>query len=118
MTTTLILNRQPYDGTDVTWNALRLAKTLGKRGNRVRIFLMNDGVDLARETTLKPEEYDHDLAEMVRKLHDSGAEVKACGTCMARCGIHKNQPYFHPDVTGTMDLLAQWVEESDQVISF
>ena len=30
--TTIILNHQPYDGTDVTWNALRLAKTLFKSG--------------------------------------------------------------------------------------
>ncbi len=27
---TIILNHQPYDGTDVTWNALRLEKNLHK----------------------------------------------------------------------------------------
>ena len=41
----LILNQQPYDGTDVTWNALRLAKRLDEDGAEVRIFLMNDSVD-------------------------------------------------------------------------
>ena len=38
----IILNQQPYDGTDVTWNALRLAKQLVDDGEEVRIFLMND----------------------------------------------------------------------------
>ncbi|RZD44722.1 MAG: sulfur reduction protein DsrE, partial [Methanobacteriota archaeon] len=28
----IILNQQPYDGTDVTWNALRLAKQLVSDG--------------------------------------------------------------------------------------
>jgi len=37
---TIILNHQPYDGTDVTWNALRLAKTLHKHQERVNIFLI------------------------------------------------------------------------------
>ncbi len=52
---TIILNHQPYDGTDVTWNALRLAKTLHKNGEEVNLFLMNDAVDLARDKTTKPE---------------------------------------------------------------
>ena len=38
--TTIILNHQPYDGSDVTWNALRLAKTLHKSGEAVNIFWM------------------------------------------------------------------------------
>jgi len=45
MATLLILNHQPYDGTDVTWNALRLARQLHSEGVKVRIFLMNDSVD-------------------------------------------------------------------------
>ena len=38
----IIFNRRPYDGTDVTWNALRLASQAQKDGMSVRIFLMND----------------------------------------------------------------------------
>ena len=37
----LIFNHEPYDNTDVTWNGLRLAETLRKKGQEVRIFLMN-----------------------------------------------------------------------------
>jgi uncharacterized protein involved in oxidation of intracellular sulfur len=46
----LIFNRNPYDGTDITWNGLRLASQLLKSGSEVWIFLMNDAVDLARDT--------------------------------------------------------------------
>ena len=40
MKTLIIFNRQPYDGTDVTWNGLCLADNLLKIGQEVRIFLM------------------------------------------------------------------------------
>ncbi|MFK5938339.1 MAG: DsrE family protein, partial [Sulfurimonas sp.] len=66
---TIILNHQPYDGTDVTWNALRLAKTLHKSGQSVNIFLMNDAVDLARDKTPKADGYDYDLVEMLKKMY-------------------------------------------------
>jgi len=51
----LILNRNPYDGTDVTWNALRLAEQLLNAGLEVNVFLMNDSVDLARDSAKPPE---------------------------------------------------------------
>lgn len=116
--TTIILNHQPYDGTDVTWNALRLAKTLLKNKEKVNIFLMNDAVDLAREKTLKPEFYDHNLVEMLKELYQNGAGLKVCGTCQARCGINKNEPYFNDEIKGTMDHLAFWVIECDKVLTF
>ncbi len=49
----IIFNQEPYNGTDVTWNGLRLAKTLREKGNEVRIFLMNDSVDMARDAFIK-----------------------------------------------------------------
>ena len=118
MKTLIIFNHQPYDGSDVAWNALRLAKNLHERGETVRIFLMNDSVDLARECTLKPEEYDHDLAAMLRELYRDGVSLKVCGTCQARCGLYKNEPYFSPEVKGTMNDLGDWVLECDRVLSF
>ncbi len=41
MTILLVFNRNPYDGTDVTWNGLRLAEQLLKTGSEVNVFLMN-----------------------------------------------------------------------------
>lgn len=114
----IIFNRQPYDGTDVTWNGLRLAGKLLEAGQQVRIFLMNDSVDLARDACRRPEGYDQDLTGMLKDLIVRGAQVKVCGTCMARCGIHRDQPYFAGAERATMDELARWVVESDRVLAF
>jgi uncharacterized protein involved in oxidation of intracellular sulfur len=38
MSVLIILNRPPYDQSDVTWNALRLAKELHQQKSLVRIF--------------------------------------------------------------------------------
>lgn len=114
----IIFNREPYDGTDVTWNGLRLAETLRSKEQEVRIFLMNDSVDLARDACKAPESYDQDLSQMLKDLISKGVSVKVCGTCMARCGIHKNYPYFEGAEKSTMGELANWVVDSDKVLTF
>jgi len=116
--TTIILNHQPYDGTDFTWNALRLATTLRKNGEDLNIFLMNDGVDLARDKTIKPDNYDNDLVAMLKKLYNDGVKLQACGTCNARCGIFKNEPYFDEKISSTMQVLSDWVIKSDKILTF
>jgi len=118
MSTLIIFNRQPYDGNDIAWNALRLAKTLKDKGEDVKIFLMNDSVDLARDTTEKPEFYEFDLVKILKELYNNGIELKVCGTCQARCGLNKNQPYFNDKIKGTMDDLASWTIECNKVLTF
>ncbi len=118
MNVLILFNREPYDSTDVTWNGLRLAGKLADGGHAVRLFLMNDAVDLARDACRPPEGYDQDLGKMLKELIARGTAVKVCGTCMARCGIHKNHPYFEGAEKSTMQALADWVVESDKVISF
>ena len=114
----IIFNHAPYDGTDLTWNGLRLAENLIKSGQEVRIFLMSDSVDMARDACKPPENYDQDLSKMLRGLISMGSEVKVCGTCMARCGIYRNQPYFDGAAKSSMPELAAWVADSDRVITF
>ncbi len=114
----IIFNREPYDNTDVAWNGLRLANKLLEAGQEVRLFLMNDSVDMARDACKPPANYDQDLVQMLKDLIARGVQVKVCGTCMARCGIHKNQPYFDGAQKSTMPELAEWVVESDKVITF
>jgi len=114
----IIFNREPYDNTDVAWNGLRLAETLKKNKHEVRIFLMNDAVDMAREACKPPQGYDQDLSEMLKKLIAHGVSVKVCGTCMTRCGIFKNHPYFDGAEKSTMAALAEWVCDSDKIITF
>ena len=117
MSTLIVLNRLPYDGTDVTWNALRLAGKLVEDGEEVRLFLMNDSVDLARDVTEPPEGY-FDLVEMTRELIAGGVSVKVCGTCQVRCGIHKGQPYYEGAHKATMAELSEWVLTSDRILTF
>lgn len=117
-TVLIIFNREPYDGTDITWNGLRLAETLRKNGNEIRIFLMNDAVDLAREVCTPPQGYDQDLSKMLKGLISNGVNVQVCGTCMSRCGIYKNHPYFEGAHNSTMAFLADWVASSDKVLTF
>ncbi len=118
MSVLIVFNHQPYDGSDVAWNGLRLAQNLLKRGEEVRIFLMNDSVDLVRDATQKPDSYDFDLVQMIKKLYEDGAKLKVCGTCQARCGLYKNEPYFNDEIKGTMDDLALWVQKSDSILIF
>lgn len=114
----IIFNREPYDNTDVTWNGLRLADKLHEAGQDIRIFLMNDSVDMAREVCKPPPNYDQDLSAMLKDLISKGVPVKVCGTCMDRCGIYKNHPYFEGAQQATMPELAEWVINTDKVITF
>ena len=118
MSILIIFNREPYDNTDVTWNGLRLAGKLQEAGQKVRIFLMNDSVDMARDVCKPPENYDQDLSAILKDLISKNVPVRVCGTCMARCGIHKNHPYFDGAEKSTMPELAEWVIDSDKVITF
>ena len=118
MSILIIFNREPYDNTDVTWNGLRLAEQLRATGQAVRLFLMNDAVDMARDACVPPPGYDQDLAGMLKALIAKDVPVKVCGTCMARCGIYKNQPYFAGAEQSTLSALAEWVVDSDKVMTF
>ena len=112
----LVINRAPYDGTDVVWNALRLAGSAAEAGMLVRLFLMNDGVDLAREG-VTPAGAEFDLQEMLRKLIAGGLEVRLCQTCLTRCGIGKGETMPQAQIAGMKDLVA-WVRDSEKVLSF
>ena len=113
----IIFNRNPYDGTDVTWNALRLADKLLDTGVEMRLFLMNDSVDMARDAAKPPEDF-FNLGKMLKDLIVKGVPVKVCGTCKVRCGIHKGEPYFKGAQEAKMAELAEWVKETDKVITF
>ena len=113
----IILNRQPYDGTDVTWNALRLAKQLVDDGEEVRIFLMNDSVDLARDG-IEPPAGVEDMVKMTKNLIASGVVVKVCGTCQQRCSVAVGQPYYDGDNYSTMAECSACVRDSEKVRTF
>ena len=113
----MLFNHNPYDGSDIAWNALRLAEQLLNKDVRVRVFLMNDSVDLARDATKPPQGY-FDLGKMLMSLIQKGVPVKVCGTCKARCGIHKGESYFEGAREAKMAELADWIKECDETFTF
>lgn len=113
----MILNRNPYDATDVTWNALRLGEKLIDKGAELKIFLMNDSIDLAKEGIEPPTGY-FNLTETLAVLIAKDVPVKVCGTCLVRCGIHKGKSLIKSALEATMPELAEWILECDKVISF
>lgn len=78
---------------------------------------MNDAVDMARDACKAPETYDQDQVMMLKQLIAKGVIVKVFGTCMARFGIHKNQPYYEGAQWSTMGELAERVIDNDRVIT-
>ncbi|MDQ5882472.1 MAG: uncharacterized protein QG616_2304 [Pseudomonadota bacterium] len=113
MNTLFILNDAPY-GTERSYNALRLARALGKtEGETVRVFLMGDSVACAKAGQKVPEGY-YNAGDMVRMV---GGEVALCGTCLNARGIADNE--IVPGATrGTLDQLATWTAEADKVLVF
>jgi len=111
----IVLSQAPFAG-DATWNALRLAGTLAERAVPVRIFVMNDAIDVVRQGGI-PEAAEFDLQAMLRALLPRGARLKICTTCLTRCGVGQGD-VIPEGVMATMGDLAQWVVESDRVLVF
>jgi uncharacterized protein involved in oxidation of intracellular sulfur len=85
----IILSHAPFEG-DTTWNALRLASALLDRKSPVRIFVMNDAIDVVRQGGM-PEGAEFDLQAMLRDLLRRGGRIKICTTCINRCGIGQGE---------------------------
>ncbi len=112
----MVLSEPPYNDRDVAWNALRLADTALSAGTELNLFLINDGVDVARERDDLAEGADN-LAQMLADLIAKGATVKICKTCLDRCGIGRGELVQGTRVAGMADL-HQWLLEADKVVSF
>ena len=111
----IILSDAPFEG-DATWNALRLASTLLDQGAGVRLFVMNDAIDLVRAGAA-PEGSEFDLQLMLRALLVRGAQLKICTTCVNRCGIGQGE-VIPEAIMATMADLAAWVVDSERAVVF
>jgi uncharacterized protein involved in oxidation of intracellular sulfur len=113
MNTLFILNDGPY-GTERSYNALRLARTLSKmEGETVRVFLMGDAVTCAKSGQKVPEGY-YNAGDMVRMV---GGEVGLCGTCMDARGMGADQ-VVEGARRSTLKELAEWTAAADKVLVF
>lgn len=113
MNTLFILNDAPY-GSERSYNALRLARQLGKmEGEKVRVFLMGDAVACAKSGQKVPEGY-YNAGDMVRMV---GGEVGLCGTCMDARGMDIDQ-VVEGARRSTLKELAEWTAAADKVLVF
>jgi len=114
-TVTMIINEAAY-GKETAWNALRLAMAMVTKGVRVNIFLLEDGVTVAKKGQHPPEGY-YNLEKMLAQLIQGGAKVRACSTCLQARGMSQTDLVPGAEAGKILDL-AEWVRESKSVLSF
>ncbi len=113
----IIINDPPY-GTEKAYNALRLAMMIQKEHAdvEVRVFLMADAVTCAIPKQSTPQGF-YNLERMLKSAIQKGGLVKACGTCSDARGIREISLIEGVEIS-TMSQLAEWVVNSDKVITF
>jgi uncharacterized protein involved in oxidation of intracellular sulfur len=116
MKTLLILNDPPY-GTERSYNALRLARSLLQHETgEVRVFLMGDAAACAAAGQKVPQGY-YNLADMLGAVIRRGASVGVCGTCMDARGLNEERLVAGTH-RGSMDELTDWSIWADKVLVF
>jgi uncharacterized protein involved in oxidation of intracellular sulfur len=115
MNLTIIVNDPPY-GSEKPWNALRLASTAASDEMSVRVFLMGDSVVAAKRGQRTPDGF-YNMEKMLQALIQRGVEVKVCGTCINARGLDPSELVEGVE-KGSMKILAEWIRDSDKVVSF
>lgn len=112
-----ILNEAPY-GSEKLYNAMRLAMALQRdhADVEVRVFLMADAVTGALPNQTTPQGY-YNVERMFKAVIAKGGQVKICGTCAEGRGLQALNLIEGAEIS-TMSQLAQWVMDSDKVLTF
>ncbi len=112
----LILNDPPY-GTERSYNALRLARSLLKAGSgEVRIFLLGDAAACAKGGQKVPQGY-YNIGDMLGMVVRAGGRIGVCGTCIDARGID-DKSLVEGASRSTMDELTAWTQWADKVLVF
>lgn len=113
-----VLNDPPY-GTERSYNALRLARSLLKKGAgevEVRMFLLGDAAACAKAGQKVPQGF-YNIADMLGMVARAGARIGVCGTCMEARGIAETD-LIEGAHRGTLDELTEWTLWSDKQLVF
>jgi len=113
----IIINDAPY-GTEKAYNALRIANQLGKDhpDTEVRIFLISDATNSAISNQTTPTGY-YNIERMLKLAVTKGAKIKICGSCAEARGL-KNIQLIEGAEISNMPELAQWIVDSDKILTF
>jgi uncharacterized protein involved in oxidation of intracellular sulfur len=115
MKTLFILNDPPY-GTERSYNALRLAGSLCKRDEEMRVFLMGDAAACAKSGHQVAQGF-YNINRMLQVLTQKQALVGVCGTCMDARGIAASE-LLEGTKRSTLEELADWTTWADRVLVF
>jgi uncharacterized protein involved in oxidation of intracellular sulfur len=113
--TVLVLNDPPY-GTERSYNALRLASSLAKRGESVRVFLMGDAVACAVSGQKTPNGY-YNLERMLKGCASHGVEIACCGSCLDARGIEEDRLVAGAR-RSSLEELTDWTLWADKLAGF
>lgn len=114
--TLFILNDPPY-GTERSYNALRLARSLAKKeGEEIKVFLIGDASACAKQGQKVPQGY-YNIGDMLGMIHHAGVQVGVCGSCIDARGIGDGQ-LLEGTFRSNMDELTTWTQWADKVITF
>ena len=116
MKTLFIVNDPPY-GSERSYNALRLARSLLKTGGaEVKVFLIGDAAACAKAGQKVPQGF-YNIGDMLGMVLRAGAEVGVCGTCIDARGIAETD-LVQDAHRSTMDELTAWTQWADKVLVF
>jgi len=116
MKTLFILNDAPY-GSERSYNALRLARSLLKAGGaEVKVFLIGDAAACAKAGQKVPQGF-YNIGDMLGMVLRAGAEVGVCGTCIDARGIAETD-LVQSAHRSTMDELTTWTQWADKLLVF
>jgi tRNA 2-thiouridine synthesizing protein D len=114
-TFTIIIFEAPY-AKERALSALRVAWTADLEGNKVRIWLFENGVYLAKKGQ-KPARGLTNYGQMLEDMIKGGVEVKACIVCCDARGLTQSD-LFEGIKIATVHELVEWTTSSDKVITF
>jgi tRNA 2-thiouridine synthesizing protein D len=111
---TVVVMEAPY-GRERAYTALRFALTAALEGHQVRLFLVQDGVFVAKKGQT-PEEFPN-IAGMLEDAIKEGVQVKTCTPCCKARSVTSAE-VVKGVIMATMNDLVKWCTESDKVITF
>ncbi len=115
MTTLFILNDPPY-GTERSYNGLRLAASLAKKGAAVSVFLIGDAAACAKRGQKVPSGY-YNLEVILGNVMRNSGTIGVCGSCMDARGMTDGD-IIEGTHRSSMDELTEWTASADKVLVF
>jgi len=113
---TIVINEAP--GSIKAWNALRIADGMCAMDNKVHIFLLDNGVFVAKDKQCAPDGLKLlELSGKISEIIEHGADVYACGVCLKLKGMEEKDLVKGVKV-GALTELCKLIDKSEHVLTF